>query len=247
MGANSHMRNSNSIPACFVARESLIKDARNYLENTQKRYPQQSVIYYGLRGVGKTALLNTIEETADHMGILHARIEANEDKEFAARLICAFNCFLHDISLKAPAEDFTKKCAELIESFMITYDIKGRAFNTGEKHGAGVSIGIFSDDITEISVALGKAALKSGDTIVLFIDEVQHLTGDELKGVIAAIHRCNQLRLPIMLFCAGLPEILKTAGKTCSYAERLFKFELVGTLTEPAMKAAASISKEENL
>lgn len=238
MGANPYTPGAGFMPAYLAGRESLIEDAESYLESIQKRYPQQSMIYYGLRGVGKTVLLNTIEGSADNMGILYAHIEASEDKKFTTRLIGALNRFLHDISLKASAEDFAKKCSVMIKSFMITYDIEGKTIGVGMQQDSGISTGIFSDDLTEIFVALGKAALKSDDTIVIFVDEVQYLTEDEINGLIVATHRCNQLRLPIMLFCAGLPKVLKTVGEACSYAERLFKFEIVGALTEPEAEAA---------
>lgn len=237
MSASPYTTGTGVMPVYLAGREVLIYEAETYLRSIQERYPQRSVIYYGLRGVGKTVLLKTIERTAGNMGILDTHIEVKDDKKFKTHLIGALNRLLHDIRLKAPAESFAK-CAALIQSFMIIYDVERKSIGEGAVQDLDLSTGIFADDMTEIFVTLGKAALESGDTIVIFIDEAQELTEEEMNGVIVATHRCNQLRLPVMLFCAGLPKILKTVGEACSYSERLFRFEPVGALTESAARAA---------
>ncbi len=177
--------------------EELLKRARCYLSNIQQGYSQQSVIYYGLRGVGKTDLLNSIEIAADNMEILYRHILAAKNKRFSAQLITAIHDFRLDIGVEKDEIQHT---------------------------------GILSEDLTEAFVVLGKAALKTNDTICLLIDNIQYLSPEEINGLTVSIHRCNQIRLPIMALCAGLPKILKTVGDACPYSERLFRFEVVGVL-----------------
>lgn len=95
-----------------------------------------------------------------------------------------------------------------------------------------VSTGALSDDLTDLFVAMGRAAVKSQDAIIFFVDEIQYMKMEEAEALISAIHRCNQLRLPIMIFGAGLPKILKMLGEVKSYSERLFVFEQIGSLSE---------------
>lgn len=199
MRPNPYTPGAGFMPAYLAGRETLIENAEEYLRSIKARYPQQSVVYYGLRGVGKTVLLNQIEMSADNLGILCTHIEAVEgvkgskESRFTNQLVSAINKFLFELNSKTDT--------------VITKN--------------------YADDLTEFMVQLGKCALHADEAICFFIDDVQYLSKRELGELIVAIHRCNQLRLPVMAFCAGLPEILKTAGESSPYAERLFRFELV--------------------
>lgn len=109
------------------------------------------------------------------------------------------------------------------------------------------------NDLMELFVHLGKVGQKIGSGAVIFIDEVQYLKDDEFEALMAAIHRCNQLGLPLVIFAAGLPKIAKIAGDIKSYAERLFKFVPVDKLEEEDAKLALTkpasklgVSYEEN-
>lgn len=238
MLANPYTPGAGFMPAYLAGRETLVENAESYLASIQSRYPQQSVIYYGLRGVGKTVLLNRIEDAADNLNILYVHIEATESGrergekqfKFTGKLLNALNKFIFEISTKEKAKDFARKCTALLKSFSLTYDVSEGTFGLDLNQDIPRSSGCYADDLTEIMVQLGKSALRSEDTICIFVDEVQYLSEEELGGLIAAIHRCNQLRLPIMVFCAGLPKILKIAGEAYSYAERLFKYEVVDAL-----------------
>lgn len=253
MFLNPYTPGAGFMPAFLAGREELLENANSYLSNIKARFPQQSIVYYGLRGVGKTVLLNSVEMAADNLGILYHHIEATEDGLFKTRLIGALNRFLNEISSKAAASDLAKRCLNLIKSFKVTYSIEENSFGLGVGSENTNSIGIFAEDLIEIFVSLGKAALKSDDTICIFIDEVQYLTEEEINGVIVALHRCNQLRLPVMVFCAGLPKVRKMVGDACSYTERLFRFEEVGALehegaadavVEPARQLGVSYTED---
>lgn len=238
MQTNPYTPGAGFMPAYLAGREKLLQDAETYLKSIQGRYPQQSVLYYGLRGVGKTVLLNAVEGIAENLDILYSHIEANETEQFTDKLIISVNKFINKISVKDAAKEIVKKCASLVKMFALTYNAKDGEFGLSIGSNANFSAGVFADDLTDIFVSLGRAALHSGDTICFFVDEAQYLTDAEIGGLIIALHRCNQLRLPIMLFAAGLPKIKKMVGEACSYAERLFRFEQVGALSEEEATSA---------
>ena len=79
---------------------------------------------------------------------------------------------------------------------------------------------------------MGKMADNTGYAICFFLDEIQYMKDEEIGALVNAIQRCNQLRLPLMIFGAGLPKILKTLGKVKSYSERLFRFEEIDALSD---------------
>lgn len=238
MQTNPYTPGAGFMPAFLAGREKLLEDAGIYLKSIRGRYPQQSVVYYGLRGVGKTVLLNAVEGIAEDLDILCSHIEANETERFTDKLILSINKFTHRISAKDAAKDLVKKCVSLVKTFSLTYNAKDGEFGLSIGNFQEAAAGAFADSLTDIFVSLGRAAQRSGDTICFFVDEVQYLAQAEIGGLIIALHRCNQLRLPVMLFAAGLPKIKKTVGEACSYSERLFRFEQVGALTDDEAASA---------
>lgn len=156
MRANPYIPGSGAEPAHLTSREALVYEAETYLQSAQERHPQRSVIYYGPHGVGKTALLQTIEKAAGNMGVLHTRIEVGTGEAFTTRLIGALNGFLHAVSLKAPAGSLTKKSFALIHSFTCAYDMEESLIDEGTEQDPALSTGIFADDLTEVFYRLGK-------------------------------------------------------------------------------------------
>ena len=219
-------------PTVLAGREKLTEQVDYALENLQRGYPQRSVVYYGLRGVGKTVLLNYIEDAADNRNMLHEYIEATEDKLFRTRLITALMRFVRQLSVKENMKAMLQPVEMLIRAFRVSYDPKENSFSAGLDGELIPLTGIFSDDLTEIIVQLGRAANKAEKQICLLFDEMQYLDQEDIAGLIGAIHRCNQLRLPVMMYCAGLPKIKKMFGDAKTYSERLFSFDEISSLDE---------------
>jgi hypothetical protein len=105
--------------------------------------------------------------------------------------------------------------------------------------------GHLAEDLTDLLVAVGEAASEKRVGLLLAIDELQYLAATELGALITAIHRTTQLNLPVILVGAGLPQLPGLAGDAKSYAERLFEFPEVGSLTFDQASAALSIPAEE--
>jgi len=245
MNANPYTPGAGFMPAYLAGRENQIEHAEQCLSSIQKRYPQQSMLYYGLRGVGKTVLLNAIANIADNYNILYAHIEADTNGKFTNNLLVALQRFAHEISIKETAKDFARRCLSLIKAFSLRYKIEDGEFAVGIDQDASFVSGVYSSDLVDIMTQIGKAASNSGDTICIFVDEMQYLSKEENAGLIMALHRCNQLRLPVMIFCAGLPKLLQEVGEACSYAERLFRYEVIGALERQEAKAAIQMPAQD--
>lgn len=243
--ANPYTLGAGFMPGYLAVREELLEDAEKYLNTLILGYPQQSVIYYGLRGVGKTVLLNAIEEKTDNMSILMEHIEMAEKKNFTKQIANSSKKFIHKMSFKETAKDIVNKAQGLLKAFSLTYNPGDQSFSVGMNDSEYITTGDLSDDLTELFVSMGKVADKTGYAICYFIDEIQYMKDEEAEALVNAIHRCNQLRLPIMIFGAGLPKIIRMLGKIKSYSERLFRFEEVGALSEQDAKDAIAKPAEQ--
>lgn len=237
---NPYTPGAGFMPPYLAGRDTIIGEAEASIAALKCRFPQQSVIYYGLRGVGKTVLLNRLEETAENLDILYEHIEVKEKDGFIEQLANSAAKFLRNISKKEAARDFARKAMEAVRaiSFKATIDAQGKVsaeISVDSEFHVEASL---SDKLTDMFVALGNAANKSEDTICFFIDEIQYIKKDELESLINAIHRVNQKRLPIMIFGAGLPKVFKELGDAKSYSERLFHFVEIGALLEPEARLA---------
>ena len=194
----------------------------------------------GLRGVGKTVLLNRIEELAEDNGYITSFIEAPEDRKLVDLLYPKIHQVLRKLSLTEAARTATHSALRALRSFAAAFTISVGDFDVSVDAEPGVAdSGNLEYDLTELFLKVGTAAKAAGRGWVLLIDEVQYLTAPELGALIVAIHRINQKALPVLMFGAGLPAIAALSGDAKSYAERLFVFPKVDAL--PATAAADAI------
>lgn len=246
---NPYTPGAGMMPKYLAGRQETLANAEDTMVYIANAYPARSVIYYGLRGVGKTVLLTEIENIADNYGVYYEHIEAMENGSFMASISLYINKLLRKMSVKEKAKQYIDAAKSVLAAFQLHYSPDGEVsigVDPDNLKGTGVAdTGNKQNDLTELLVHLGKVGREIGVGAVLFIDEVQYLKDDEFEALIAAIHRCNQLGLPIVVFAAGLPKIAKIAGDIKSYAERLFRFISIDKLeaedaklaiTEPASK-----------
>ena len=221
-------------PSYLAGRDDTIEDAEKTLQYVENGIVQRSKIYYGLRGVGKTVLLNKIEEIADDNLVMYEHLEVSEEHSFKEMLATSVQKLLTQMSVKAELKQFFQKAASILKAFQIKYsqgDVE-YSFSMKEVQPAygTEDTGQFENDLKEILVSMGVVAKKTGNMVCFFIDEVQYLKQEELTALITALHRINQKQLPILVFAAGLPKIAKLAGDSKSYAERLFEFVPIDSL-----------------
>lgn len=224
---------AGSQPPELAGREEIIAAAETALQRILLGRPAQSQMLLGLRGVGKTVLLNRIEQIAEKRGYLTSFIEAPEDRKLVDLLYPRIHQVLRKLSLIESAKAVTHSAMRALRSFAGAFKISAGDFEVSVDAEPGVAdSGNLEYDVTELFLKVGEAAKAAARGWVLLIDEVQYLSAEELGALIVAIHRVNQKALPVLLFGAGLPAIAALAGDAKSYAERLFIFPKVDALPE---------------
>lgn len=235
---NPYRPGAGMSPAYLAGRDTTINEAQNILQAINYGYSARSVVYYGLRGVGKTVLLNYIENLADEMDLPSEYMEiAERDRSFQYQMALHIYKLINRLSLLKNIESHIKKALSILKAFTIKYGCDDISIEVNPANGIS-DTGNLANDMTELFLALGVIAQKQNKGVVLFIDEIQYIKDSEFEALMEAIHRTNQKNYPIVIFSAGLPKIAKVAGDVKSYAERLFDFIEIDSLNNEEAKLA---------
>lgn len=230
---------AGSQPPELAGRDGIIEDARIALQRALAGKHSRSQILLGLRGVGKTVMLNRIEEMADELGHLTSLIEAPENKALAALLYPRVHQVLRKLSFVESSKTTAHKAMRALRSFASAFKVEMGDVSISVDPDPGVAdSGNLEFDLSDLFVKVGEAARAAGKGWTLLIDEVQYLRDEDFSALIVAIHRANQKNLPVLFFGAGLPQAAALSGDAKSYAERLFSYPAVGALDKASAEAA---------
>jgi predicted transcriptional regulator len=228
-------------PPELAGRDELRETARVALERVRRGLPTKSILMVGLRGVGKTVLLDRIRDTAEAAGIFTIRIEAPEHRSLPALLAPQLRRALLRLSRNEKAKDLAQRAlrglAGFVKALKVKYDDIEVGLDLDPEPGLADN-GDLELDLQALLEVVGAAAKGAGTALILFVDELQYVEEVELAALITALHRTAQRRLPVMLVGAGLPQLRGRMGKARSYAERLFDFPELGPLMPNAARAA---------
>lgn len=240
MTPNPYRPGAGTMPAYLAGRQKILHTATQYLDTIAYGYPARSVVFYGLRGVGKTVILSQIENLAIERDIPVEYMEIPEcDYSFQRAIALHVYKLLHQLSTKAVIKDYVDRALRLLKAFTIKYSIDDTDFElTLDPLAGNTDSGNLTNDVMELFLALGLATQKAGRGAVLLIDEIQFFTREHFEVLMQALHRVNQKGYSFIIFAAGLPKILRVASEIKSYSERLFKFIEVDTLDESAAALA---------
>ncbi|MDY5402847.1 MAG: ATP-binding protein [Trueperella sp.] len=220
--------NAGAKPTVLAGREDELDQFEVLLARSMKGRPARSMIITGLRGVGKTVLLNEFRERAERSGWVTVEFEASKHDEgrFRQQIAMKLRTALLRISSRARWDERLEKAARVLSSFSMSFDPDGAisaSLNITDFAGLAYSQ-VLEYDLTELLVSVGEAAQAHKRGVVLLIDEIQFLDRNQLESLIMAIHKTVQRALPIALVGAGLPQIAELARDAKSYSERLFTF-----------------------
>ena len=241
---NPYSPGAGTQPPALAGRDELREEVRVAIERMRHRMPAKSILMVGLRGVGKTVLLDRMRNDAENSGIQTLRIEAPEKRSLPALIAPQLRKALLRLSHNENAKDLSKRALQGLAGFAKALKFKYQDIEVGldfDPEPGLADNGDLDHDLQALMEVVGQAAKAAGTAIILFIDELQYVEEEELSALITALHRCNQQQLPVLLIGAGLPQLRGRMGNAKSYSERLFDFPVIGPL-EPD-DAALAISK----
>lgn len=225
------MPNAGAPPATLPGRQDLVQAFKIALARTKAGRTAKSLIPYGLRGVGKTVLLNRCVDEARRLGYLVAYVEADEQGKFITTLATELRSILFALDTPSRVNEFAKRAMRMLKSFTVKAGLEGLSMSIGVDPERGAAdTGDLQADLTALFLAIGDAAREADTAVLIGIDEVQYLSEPEFSAMIMAIHRVTQRQLPLLVMATGLPQVLALAGEAKSYAERLFDYRMIGAL-----------------
>jgi hypothetical protein len=245
---NPYAPGAGTPPPELAGRDSLREQVRIAIERLRIGRPAKSVLMVGLRGVGKTVLLDRMRLDAESAKICTVRVEAPESRSLPAIIAPQLRLALLRLSLIESAKQRAKRALRALSGFARALKVKYHDIEVGfdaEPEPGLADNGDLEADLAALLEAVGLAAQGGGTAVVLFIDELQYVERDQFAALISAIHRTSQLRLPITIVGAGLPQLRGLAGEAKSYAERLFDFPMIGPLDVPEATLALQRPAEE--
>jgi hypothetical protein len=228
-------------PPDLAGRDALLKTIHIAIERTRLGFPTKSVLLVGLRGVGKTVLLDRMRDDAETSGIQTLRIEAPENRSLPALLAPQLRQCLLRLSRNEKAKELAQRALRGLAGFAKALKVKYEDIEVGfdfDPEPGLADNGDLEHDLQALLEVVGAAAKSAGTALVMFVDELQYVQEAELEALVMALHRVSQRQLPVMLVGAGLPQLRGRMGRAKSYAERLFDFPEIGPLNPDAAKQA---------
>lgn len=245
---NPYRPGAGLMPVYIAGRDEDIQNVSQMFDALTMDIPTQSIIFSGLRGVGKTVLINKLQSIAEEKGIFCKHIEIEERNDFISQIAECSQAFLRTVSTKEKFKHLIQKPLEAIKSLVVSFNPEDNSFSLSMQDRELYVSNNLTQTLTEVFSTIGETAQKTETPICFFIDEIQYMKQDQLGSLIAALHRANQLGYPIMIIGAGLPKIYKMLSDEKSYSERLFMYKKIDSLTdEQSEKAIEEPAKKFNI
>ncbi len=248
---NPYAPGAGTPPPELAGRDDIRESARIALERTKIGRPTKSMMMVGLRGVGKTVLLDIMREQAEASGIYALRIEEPENRSLPAIIVPQLRVALLRLSNKQAAKQLAQRALRGLAGFVGALKVKYQDIEVGldfEPESGLADNGDLEIDLQALFEVVGAAAKADATCVALFVDELQYVQENELAALITALHRMAQRKLPVVMVGAGLPQVRGRMGQAKSYAERLFEFPAIGPLSpEDAKRAIAKPAKDEGV
>ncbi len=235
---NPYRPGAGLMPTYLAGRDEDINNIEQMFDALTMNIPTQSVIFSGLRGVGKTVLINKLQKIAEDKDIFCRHIEIEERNDFISQIATCSQAFLRKVSTKEKFKHLIQKPLDAIKALVVSFDPNDNTFSLSLQERELYKSTNLTQSLTDVFTTIGETAYKAETPICFFIDEIQYMRPKELGSLIAALHRTNQLGYPVMIVGAGLPKIYKMLSEEKSYSERLFLYKEIGSLTEEQSRKA---------
>ncbi|MFL6105629.1 MAG: ATP-binding protein [Marmoricola sp.] len=222
------------------------------LERIAKGRPERSLVLTGLRGVGKTVLLNALRSAAVRRGWGTGKLEARPDQSLRRPLSSALHQAVRELG--HPEAGQVDGVLGVIRSFAQRESAPGAKLRDVWNPGIEVAAvrgradsGDIEIDLVELLTDVGGLAADVGKGVAVFVDEMQDLGPDDVSALCAACHEISQSGLPVIVVGAGLPHLPAVLSASKSYSERLFRYQRIDRLSrEWADRALSAPALEED-
>src|SRR5256714_13121500 len=225
--ANPYTPNAGSRPPEIAGRDRELEQFRVLVGRLKRGVTEQSMIIRGLRGVGKTVLLNAFEDQAEGEGFLTYYHELTPETSLVVEIARDAQAALARLKLSARATSAVREALDHLG----TIKVVGPAGIELSVDLRRADEGTITRDLSELFLQLGAAAASKNAGVAFLLDEVQFVAEIEYRAVVSALHRATQKNMPVTLAAAGLPQIPRLTGEARSYAERLFTFPVIANLS----------------
>lgn len=245
---NPYAPGAGTRPPELAGRDEIVEKISIQLDRCRNGLAFRSSLLVGLRGVGKTVLLNHLSKNAEADGFSVAFIEVPEKRSLPALIIPTLRTVLLKLDKSAVASDLWKSALKALAGFAQAMKLKYHDIEFGldmESEPGLADSGDIEADLIALFIELGQAAQEKKTALVLFIDEIQYIEESQFSALIVALHQCTQHSLPVTIVGAGLPQVIGRAGRAKSYAERLFEYPEIGPLSQKAAKDALLLPAEK--
>ncbi|MGO9060233.1 MAG: AAA family ATPase [Candidatus Binataceae bacterium] len=245
---NPYAPGAGTAPPELAGRDEIIERAAIALDRIRARRAARSLILYGLRGVGKTVLLNRIQIDAEDRGFASVKIEAPEGRSLPALLIPVLRTTLLRLDRGQAVRTLLQKAQKALAGFAKALKVRYQDIEVGmdfEPERGLADSGDLDSDLADLLASVGRAGGEYDTAVVLFLDELQYVPEEQLASLVRALHSANQHQLPITMVAAGLPQVTGQMGRAKSYAERLFEFVPIDRLDDQAARAALCVPAEK--
>ena len=243
---NPYAPGAGTKPPELAGRDDIMSECDIALARVLAGRPARGILLTGLRGVGKTVLLNIIRDQAVAMSYHVDLLEAPEGASLSPLLIPTLRQILLRLSTRAKAGDLVQRALRVLRSFQISANVGGMDYGLKLDPEVGTAdSGLIDRDLPDLLVSVGEAARAENVSIALLIDEVQYLNSSDLSALIVAVHKVTQRQLPVIVMGAGLPSLPGLSGDAKSYAERLFRYPRIGALSAEHARAALAEPAEK--
>jgi len=242
---NPYSPGAGTRPPALVGRDREIESMDVALQRLMLGRHGRSQMLTGLRGVGKTVMLNEFEQLAEGRGYFHQHVEVGEDGELTSRLASCFRRILLSMDAKRRIGERVRRALGVLKAFSVRLpDGPEFSLDVDAVHGAADS-GDLATDLSGLFVELGELARDHHTGVFITIDELHYVALNILEALVMGLHRAAQLGLPITIAGGGLPSLATLTGEAKSYAERMFVFPVIGSLPVPQAREALVVPAED--
>jgi hypothetical protein len=242
---NPYAPGAGQRPPELAGRDREISQFEVVLERVARARPERSMVLTGLRGVGKTVLLNTFRSMALQRLWGTGKLEARPDQSIRRPVASALHMAVRELAPRHRAPDRVDDFLSVLKAFALRDPKAAKGTTVSAQFGIDVPAargradsGDLEVDLTELFTDAASVAADLGVGIALFVDEMQDVPAEDVSALCAACHELSQVGGPLIVVGAGLPHLPSVLSASKSYSERLFRYARIDRLDRAAADQA---------